>query len=191
MNDCSFYFKLGWEHIIGWGALDHLLFIAALTACYTATQWKKVLVLVTAFTIGHSITLLLSTYDLLRFNSKWVEFLIPLSICITAMMNFGNRENSKPMLTASYLTALFFGLIHGMGFANSIRFMLASSQNIGWPLFGFNVGLEAGQLMVVVLLILIAYLVNKTGFKRPWWVNGVSGIALLIAAWMCIERWPF
>lgn len=88
MSDFAFYFKTGWSHIISWDALDHLLFIIALTAIYLVANWKNVLVLVTAFTIGHSLTLALSVYDMLRFNEKWVEFLIPCTIIITGIVNF-------------------------------------------------------------------------------------------------------
>ena len=134
MSDFVFYFKTGWSHIISWDALDHLLFIIALTAIYLVADWKKALVLVTAFTIGHSLTLALSVYDILRFNEKWVEFLIPCTIIITGIVNFLPQKIMASPFKTNYLLALLFGLIHGMGFANTIRFMLAKNQDIAIPL---------------------------------------------------------
>ncbi len=191
MNDFLFYFQLGWEHIISTDALDHQLFILALSAIYLWQNWKQVVVLVTAFTIGHSLTLALSVFDLVRIDSSWVEFLIPLTIVITAIANFTRIQFDKRSLRLNYILALFFGLIHGLGFANSIRFMLASHQRIGIPLFGFNVGLEAGQLIVVSIIMVISYLlVNRLKLPRRWWVWVLSGFSLLVSANMCIERWP-
>ena len=131
MTDFSFYFAEGWKHIISSDALDHQLFILALAVVYTFTDWKKVLVLVTAFTIGHSLTLALSVLDMIRLSSAWVEFLIPVTIVLTALWNMINGKPVKNV-NANHFLALFFGLIHGLGFANSIRMMLASDQSLGW-----------------------------------------------------------
>ena len=191
MSDVAFYFETGWHHIISWNALDHILFIIALTAIYLVHDWKQVLVLVTAFTIGHSLTLALSVYDVIRFNEKWVEFLIPCTIIVTALSNFLVKDFKPKSLRINYFLALFFGLIHGMGFANTIRFMLAKDQNIAIPLVGFNVGLEAGQIAVVSVILFISYiLVNKVRLNRKWWVWALSVFAIAIALNMVIERWP-
>lgn len=191
MQDLRFYFEMGWHHIIDWGALDHLLFILALTAIYLLGNWKQVLVLVTAFTIGHSLTLALSVYDVIRINDKWVEFLIPCTIIATAIFNFFQKDFSQRSLRLNYFLALFFGLIHGLGFANAIRFMMAKDQTIGWSLFGFNIGLEAGQVCVVLGILLVSYLViGLAGFRRKWWVWALSSIAFCIATKMALERWP-
>ncbi|MDB5202438.1 MAG: HupE / UreJ protein [Ferruginibacter sp.] len=191
MNDFAFYFDLGWQHIISWDALDHLLFLTALTAIYLAENWKQVLVLVTAFTIGHSLTLALSVFDIIRFNSAWVEFFIPVTIVITALLNFRKRTDGKRVLRFNYFLALCFGLIHGMGFANTIRFMLARKQAILTPLLSFNLGLEAGQILVVTGILLLSFiLVNKAGLPQRFWRAGLSAIALIIAAIMCVQRWP-
>jgi hypothetical protein len=190
MNDFTFYFDLGWHHIISWDALDHILFVLALSAIYLIRDWKQVLVLVTAFTIGHSLTLALSVYDVIRVNDKWVEFLIPCTIAATAIFNLFQKDFNKRSLRLNYFLALFFGLIHGLGFANTIRFILAEDQTIGWSLFSFNVGLEAGQVIVVSIILLISYLlVNRFGLKRKYWVWAVSFIALTMAIKMIIERW--
>ena len=192
MNDFSLYFSSGWRHIISAEALDHILFIIALAAIYAVSNWKQVLVLVTAFTVGHSLTLALSVYDVIRFGTKWVEFLIPCTIIVTAGFNFFVKNFSTQSFRLNYWLALFFGLIHGMGFANSIRFMLAKDQHIALPLLGFNVGLEAGQLLVVAFILAANFLfINKAGLKRKSWVIGLSACCFLLAIKMAVERCPF
>lgn len=191
MSDVAFYFATGWHHIISWNALDHILFIIALAAIYQLQNWKQVLVLVTAFTIGHSLTLALSVYDVIRFNEKWVEFLIPCTIIATGIFNFFVKDYTPKSLRVNYFLALFFGLIHGMGFANTIRFMLAKNQGIAVPLISFNVGLEAGQVVVVAFILLISYmLVHKLKLNRKWWVWSLSAIAVLVGLIMVKQRWP-
>ncbi|MFN8246283.1 MAG: HupE/UreJ family protein [Ferruginibacter sp.] len=191
MDNFTFYFGIGWEHIISLDALDHLLFILVLSAIYLVENWKKVLILVTAFTIGHSVTLVLSTLDIIRFNSAWVEFLIPLTIVITALTNLLKPGFSPARLRVNYFLALVFGLIHGMGFANTIRFMLSKSQDLLVPLLGFNLGLEAGQIVVVTLILLLAWaVVTRLGLPRKYWVWGLSAGTLLVSAWICVQRLP-
>ena len=171
MGDFGFYFGLGWEHIIGMDALDHQLFIAVIAAIYLLKDWKQVLILVTAFTIGHSLTLALSVLDIIRINSGWVEFLIPCTIFITALFNLFQKNFTPGSIRVNYFLALIFGLIHGLGFANTIRFMLAKDQSIGWGLFGFNVGLEVGQIVVVIIILMIAQIfVQLFRVPRREWV---------------------
>lgn len=192
LQDFIFYFKLGWEHIISADALDHQLFILALVAIYSYKNLKQVLILVTAFTIGHSLTLFLSVTDVIRFESKWVEFLIPCTIVFTSISNLFRTNFSLKSVKINYYLALVFGLIHGMGFANSIRIMLAKDQNIGWGLFGFNVGLEAGQIFMVVVVLLITLLIfNYTTIRRRDWVLFISAAVFSLALKMAIERIPF
>ncbi|HRA11644.1 MAG TPA: HupE/UreJ family protein [Chitinophagaceae bacterium] len=192
MQDFGFYFEIGWEHIISKNALDHQLFIAAIAAIYLLKDWKQVLILVTAFTIGHSVTLALSVFDVIRFSSSWVEFLIPCTIIITAVSNLFQKKFTAKSIRINYFLALAFGLIHGMGFANSIRFMLASDQSVGWGLFGFNVGLEVGQIVVVVVLLLLAYLIiNIFRANRREWVIFLSAAVFSLALKMALERLPF
>ena len=191
MNDFKFYFGLGWHHIMSWDALDHLLFITALAAIYLLKDWKQVLVLVTAFTIGHSLTLALSVLDVIRFNTKWVEFLIPCTIIITAISNLFQKKFTTQSIRINYFLALSFGLIHGMGFANTIRFILAEDQSIGMGLFGFNVGLEAGQIVVVTLILLVGYLfVNMLKINRREWVIFLSAGVFSLALKIALERLP-
>ena len=191
MGDVAFYFETGWHHIISPDALDHILFIIALAAIYQVQNWRQLLVLVTAFTIGHSLTLALSVYDVIRFNEKWVEFLIPCTIIATGIFNFFVKDFTPKSLRVNYFLALFFGLIHGMGFANTIRFMLAKNQGIAVPLISFNIGLEAGQVAVVAFILLISYvLVNKLQLNRKWWIWSLSAVAVLTGLLMVKQRWP-
>jgi hypothetical protein len=191
MQDFALYFSWGWHHIMSWDALDHLLFIVALTVIYQLHDWKQVLILVTAFTIGHFITLLLSVLDILRFSARWVEFLIPLTIVITAAINFFQRSFSPRAVSINYLLALGFGLIHGMGFANAIRFSLVKEQSLGWSLFGFNLGLECGQIVVVLAVLSLEELIRRlTGINRGKWVMIISAIVLVIALNMVVDRIP-
>jgi len=192
MEDLQFYFEMGWQHIMALDALDHLLFILVLTAIYRLNNWKQVLVLVTAFTIGHSLTLALSVYEIIRVSSRLVEFLIPCTIIATALFNAFQRLDSGKKLRLNYFLALFFGLIHGLGFANAIRFMLASDQHIGWALFGFNLGLEAGQIVVVTSILMVCYIVvDKAAIAQKWWVRILSSVSAMMAIWMAIQRWPW
>jgi HupE / UreJ protein len=192
MSDFRFYFGLGWEHILNWGALDHLLFITALATIYLLKDWKQVLILVTAFTIGHSLTLVLSVLDIIRFPSNWVEFLIPCTIIATAISNLFQKKFTPKSIRVNYFLALFFGLIHGMGFANAIRFMLAKDQSLGWGLFGFNVGLEAGQIIVVTTVLVVAWIIlSFLKINRREWVIFLSAAIFSLALKMALERLPF
>jgi hypothetical protein len=189
MSDFRFYFGLGWEHIMSWDALDHLLFITALATIYMLKDWKQVLILVTAFTIGHSLTLILSVLNLVRFPSNWVEFLIPCTIVITAVSNLFQKKFTPKTIRINYFLALFFGLIHGLGFANTIRFALAKDQNIGWGLFGFNVGLEVGQIVVVATIIFAAQaILSVFSINRREWVIFLSAAIFSLSLQMVFER---
>jgi hypothetical protein len=189
MNDFIFYCKEGWQHIMSLDALDHVLFILALCATYLAKDWKKLLVLITAFTIGHSITLVLSAFDVIRINASLVEILIPCTIIVTGIFNLWYKKLAVKKVQLNYWFALFFGLIHGLGYANTIRFMLAKDQAIASCLFGFNVGLEIGQLVVVATILLLAYLfVGVLKVKQQWWVYGLSMLAIIVALKLVYER---
>ena len=191
MQDFLFYLQLGWEHIISKDALDHQLFILALIAIFSFRDWKKVLILVTAFTIGHSLTLVLSALDVFRFPSDWVEFLIPCTIVFTALDNIIFSKNEKKLIQLNYYLALLFGLIHGMGFANSVRMMLANEQDISLPLFGFNVGLELGQIVVVAIALFIHYIFSEVlKLSNKIWIYIISVPIFIFALKMALERIP-
>ncbi|TCJ12497.1 HupE/UreJ family protein [Flaviaesturariibacter flavus] len=191
MGDFGFYFQLGWEHIMSIDALDHLLFVWVLSAVYLLRDWRQVLVLVTAFTIGHSVTLGLSVFNVLDVPSAWVEFLIPCTIVFTAASNLFRKDFTPRLLRINYALALVFGLIHGLGFANTLRFLLAKGQSMGWSLFGFNVGLEAGQIVVVGVVLLLSWLfVERLRVPRREWVLFVSAGVFGLALKMALERLP-
>jgi HupE / UreJ protein len=191
MNDLAFYFKEGWQHIISTSALDHQLFIIALSAVYLLKDVKKVVVLITAFTIGHSLTLALSVYNVIRLHEALVEFLIPCTIMFTALFNVIQKDIAQKAVQLNYFFALFFGLIHGLGFANTIRFMLAKDQTIGWSLFGFNVGLEVGQIIIVTTILLASYvLISICKLPQKWWVYMLSAVTFTWAVKFALERIP-
>ncbi|AZA56209.1 HupE/UreJ family protein [Chryseobacterium shandongense] len=192
MQDFLFYLNLGWEHIISLDALDHQLFVLALIAVYSFNDLKKILILITAFTIGHSITLALSTFDIIRINSDWVEFLIPLTIVLTSLNNIFIRNKKQSQNRGNYYLALIFGLIHGMGFANTARVMIAKSQSITTPLLGFNIGLELGQIAIVFgILILLFILLKVFKVNQKDWVLFVSSGVFALSLKMTLERIPF
>lgn len=191
MSSFLFYFSWGWEHIISRDALDHQLFIAALMAIYVAEDWKRILILVTAFTIGHSLTLALSVLDWVRIDSSWVEFGIPATIVITCLINLRRLAPTRDQRMIQYVLAGIFGLIHGMGFANNIRFVLAADEQLGLNLLGFNLGLEAGQLLVVALLMGLSYLfVNRLRVARRDWALFLSAAVFSVALMIMLQRIP-
>ena len=198
MSDFAIYLRLGFDHITDPRGYDHILFMVALCAVYTIRQWRQVLVLITAFTIGHSITLALATLRLIDYNTALVEWLIPVTILITAISNFFYEEPKKRRSTASgqpkmgwwrYGIALAFGLIHGMGFSNYLRSLLGREADIIRPLLAFNIGLEIGQLLVVGLILAVAYLVlDALRVSRLRWTLVVSGIAAGMAISLLISK---
>lgn len=192
MQDFLFYLNLGWEHIISLDALDHQLFVLALIAVYSFNDLKQIFILITAFTIGHSITLALSTFDIVRINSAWVEFLIPLTIVLTSLDNILMKNKKQTLMKANYYLALIFGLIHGMGFANTARVMIAKSQSLAVPLLGFNIGLELGQIAIVFGILIILFILLKI-FKvnQKDWVLFVSSGVFALSLKMTLERIPF
>ena len=184
-TDFGLYFGLGWQHILDLAGYDHILFIIVLCGSYLIKDWKKVLILVTAFTIGHSITLALSVLQKIRISSNIIEFLIPLTIVITAIINITGKSSAKNK-KITYALALIFGLIHGIGFSNYLRSLLGRSSNITSELLAFNLGLEFGQL-VIVSFILAASFIAINFFKvlsREWTLflsSSAFGIALIMA----------
>jgi len=187
MADFFIYLRLGFDHITDPAGYDHILFVIALCAIYTLRQWRQVLILVTAFTIGHSITLALATLQLISFSSALIELLIPITILITAITNFFyNEPRVRTLLVADanppgrawrYGLALGFGLIHGMGFSSYLRSLLGREADIVQPLLAFNIGLELGQLLIVGLALCLAFVVlDVLRGNRLRWVLAVSGI---------------
>ena len=190
MHSISFYLELGFRHISDLAGYDHILFLLVLCAIYQLHQWKTLLVLVTAFTVGHSITLALTSFSVISIKSEVIEFLIPMTIIATAIHNLFIRSTSEILgHTRSYWMALFFGFIHGMGFANYFRALLMDESSILIPLLGFNLGIELGQLLFVLLVLGVAYVVTNW-LKMPQrdWNIFVSGGGFSLALVLAIEN---
>jgi ABC-type antimicrobial peptide transport system permease subunit len=176
------YLKLGFQHILDYLAYDHILFVMALCAVYNVKDWKKVLVLVTAFTIGHSITLALSVFNILRFDQGVIETLIPITIILTCLYNVFMDKEVKSNAIVIYMMAVFFGLIHGMGFSNYLNVLLDSEESKLMPLLGFNLGVECGQVIIIILSMLLSYVfVTLLKVKQKYWAYTISTLAILIA----------
>ena len=193
MQDFNLYLRLGTEHILTWEALDHILFVTALCLRYLLKDWKKVVILVTAFTIGHSITLGLSALGLVRFSTRWIEFLIPLTIVATVINNLMLKswQVDKPSrLPVIYFFALFFGLIHGLAYANTFL-SLEGKEGLVLHLLAFNLGIECAQLLVVGIVLLVSFIfVQQFKLSRFWWIRIASTLILLASLKMAIERYP-
>lgn len=191
MNDFKLYFGLGVDHILTWEAMDHILFVAALCLRYQWTDWKKVAVLVTAFTIGHSITLALSALNYVHVSTKWIEFLIPLTIVATALNNLvQKKEDQQKKFPLIYFFALFFGLIHGLAYASSFL-DLEGKEGLISHLFAFNVGIELAQLFVVTGVLLLSFiLIQLLKVSRPGWIRVASLLILVFSVNMAFQRFP-
>jgi hypothetical protein len=183
MSEMSTFVSLGFHHIADPRAFDHLLFLVTLCAVYRPADWRKLLVLITAFTIGHSTTLVLAGTQLLSIPSDLVELLIPVTIVLTSLYNiaFGGNTGETGTFSAAvrwnYAMALFFGFIHGMGFANYFGALMGESGEIVWPLFSFNVGIEIGQIAIVLVFFgIYAGIEGLFHFRHRDWNQYVSGL---------------
>jgi len=194
MSVFELYLHLGIGHITDWVGYDHILFITTLCAVYQLVQWKDILILITAFTLGHTITLALAILEIINVSPQIIEFLIPLTIFLTAIVNIFQKSSSfsKAFKIFKYSTALGFGLIHGLGFSNYLRLLLGNEESIIKPLFAFNIGLEIGQLMIVAsVLLLTLILVKLAKVPHREWNLTISGAGLGISLVLMIERFPF
>lgn len=194
------YLEMGFDHISDIDAYDHILFLVALCAIYRLAEWKKILILVTAFTIGHSITLALAAFEIISFPSNIIEFLIPVTILITSLYNVFSTANLElegtfdRKITTNYVFALFFGLIHGMGFSNFLRAMIMPGQEkeLVPQLLAFNIGVELGQLLIVGCILALSFVVlSLFRAKQREWTLFVSGAAAGVALLLMKDTWPF
>ena len=185
MEEFKTWFLVGFDHILNAAALDHILFVLALVVVYKPNMIKQIVILITAFTIGHSITLIISALDLITYDQKVIEFAIPLTIVLTSLNNIVNRKKEmKKAVNSNYVIALVFGLVHGLGFANYLKALLFEG-NIVMELFSFNVGIEVAQLISVFVFLFCSFLGSNYLFKkRENWVLFVSsaifGISLML-----------
>jgi hypothetical protein len=188
MNQFELYFSLGKDHILDYvNGYDHILFVIALCALFQLRDWKQVLILVTAFTVGHSITLALATLNIIRARVDLIEFLIPVTIFVTAVSNIFKKEEqiSGLSLKINYFYAAFFGLIHGLGFSNYLKSILGRDKSIISQLLAFNIGLEFGQIIIVALFLISSFILTDLfGVNRREWKlvisSAVAGMALLL-----------
>jgi HupE / UreJ protein len=189
MDDFQFYVQTGLFHVLDLKAYDHILFLLVLTIIYQYKDWKKVLWLVTFFTIGHTFTLLLSVYQVLTFNMAIVEFLIPLTIFLTALLNILFQKKPKITMTANIWVAFIFGLIHGVGFSSFFRLMVGKSAAKLIPLLEFALGIEAAQIVIVIITLFLG-LVFQNVFKvsKRDWILIISSLVAGITIPMMIER---
>ncbi len=172
------YFSLGFDHILDPRAFDHIVFLIALCAVYTWAEWKQLAILVTAFTIGHSLTLAMAVLDVIQFSSTLVETLIPITIMITALLNVVLSTNHfQKQKRWHYVLALVFGFIHGMGFSGLLKQMqLLGEDTLLMQLFAFNIGIEVGQLLIVTFIMGIVYLIlNVLNIRQLSWKIFISG----------------
>ncbi len=201
MNDLLTFAHLGFRHIVDIGAMDHILFLLALAAIYRARDWRNALWVVTAFTVGHSITLALAVTDILELPTALIEFLIPVTIMLTGIENIIVRDRGRALWGGRYrpVFAGVFGLVHGAGFANYLKSMFV--DHVAVPLFGFNVGIELGQILVLgcaAILLggvdrLIESLRLPRGAPAPLRVRvvAVSTVVALVAAHWAVQREPW
>lgn len=196
------YLDLGFKHIADFSAYDHILFIVALCAIYRFHQWKEVVILITAFTLGHSLTLALAALDQINIPAPLIEFLIPLTIAATAIYNVvataGQAQHrsraTRSLVAVNYLLAAIFGLIHGLGFSNFFRSALLPGEenDLLLQLFAFNMGVELGQLAILAVIFLIGGLaMGVLSVKQREWNLFVSGAAFGLALVMMLERLPW
>ncbi|HKC67248.1 MAG TPA: HupE/UreJ family protein [Bacteroidia bacterium] len=189
MNDFWLWFSTGFHHILDWNGYDHICYVTCLTVSFPLQQWKKLLVLVTAFTIGHSLTLALSTLHIISPPQKIIECLIPITILSTCVYTIYSQNKNLKSFTFNYCMALCFGFIHGMGFSYLLKSLLGKENSIVGPLFSFNIGLEAGQLLIVAVVLFIS-LILQSFFRitKKDYVFFVSSAVFGIAFLLLLER---
>lgn len=194
MNDFWIWFSTGFQHILDWNGYDHILYVISLCVLFAAKDWRKLLILVTAFTIGHSLTLAMSVLDVLVIKQSYIELLIPLTIMSTCIVNIFFRKKIDATRNSStfkinYSLALVFGFIHGMGFSYLLKSMLGKEENVLYPLLSFNLGLEFGQIIIVVLMLLVSvFLARFTRIKKADVILVISSAVLLVSTLLFIQR---
>ncbi|MFC4635220.1 HupE/UreJ family protein [Dokdonia ponticola] len=184
MDTFWFYFKEGLFHVLDWNAYDHILFIIVLTVPYTFSNWKRLLSLVTVFTVGHTISLSLAAYGVVKINTTLIEFLIPVTILITAIYNIftAGKKGRKEQVGVYLIATLFFGLIHGFGFSTYFKMMTASTENKFLPLLEYTLGIEASQIIIVLLVLTVSFIGQFIfRFSVRDWVMVISAIVIGVA----------
>ncbi|MEC7694229.1 MAG: HupE/UreJ family protein [Bacteroidota bacterium] len=187
MNDIA----LGITHITDWQGYDHMLYLLALVARYDLRHAGKAALLATAFTVGHSLTLAVASLDLFRVPGKWVEFLIPVTILITALWSLRSGEGSAQTRRRTYIMAACFGLIHGLGFSSFFRISRDETAGFIGGLFRFNLGVEIGQLVIVAVMLALASLLRAAQVSERDQQLFICGGAVFLSLVMALERLPW
>jgi len=197
VSQLAVFARVGFHHVVSPEALDHILFLLALAAIYRVREWRDAFWVVTAFTIGHSLTLALSVTGVLHLPTPLIEFLIPVTIVATAIDNIARRERTLAPRATRYraVFAAIFGLVHGAGFANYLRSLFV--DHVALPLLGFNLGIEAGQIVILVaaigLLTLIDWSLARLPRGAPLRVRvvAISSVIALVATRWAMQRAPW
>lgn len=192
MSQLQLFFELGLKHVLDFNGYDHILFLIVLVVSYTFNDWRKVLGLVTFFTIGHTVSLVLSSYDIVNFNSAAIEFLIPISILVTAIYNMSNAEKTTNKSNWVLLVAtLFFGVIHGLGFSTYFKMMASGGEKVT-SLLGFALGIEVAQVIIVCVVLILGFIIQRMlNVSRQLWILISSSIVIGIVLTILKETWPF
>ena len=189
MNDWQIWFTTGIEHILDLNGYDHMLFVGLLVFTYPVSEWKKLIWLITAFTFGHSLTLALSVTNIIKVPQQYTEVLIILTIIFTAIYLLFTSKNTAKGGSVIYLIICCFGLIHGLGFSYLLKAMLGTNESIFTPLLMFNLGLEVGQIVVVILMVLVLLLIGKFAKTIEWHFKVVTiSVILVVALILCYLR---
>lgn len=191
MSDFWIYFQIGLKHVLDIHAYDHVIFLMALTIPYSFKDWKRILLLVTVFTVGHTLALLLSVYGVITIKVNIIEFLIPITILITAFFNFftAGKSSKTESINLVFFITLFFGIIHGLGFSNYFKTILGGSPTSKLlPLGEFALGIEAAQIIVVFVVLVISYIVQTIfRFSKRDWTLAMSAFVIGVVIPMVIE----
>jgi HupE / UreJ protein len=196
MSDFWIYFSLGLKHVLNIFAYDHVLFLLALTVPYEFKSWKRILILISLFTLGHTLALMLSVFNIVTIKANIVEFLIPITILITALYNIivSGKSSKKDGITFVGIVTVFFGIIHGLGFSNYFNSILTGKPTDKLlPLFEFAVGIEAAQIIVVLATLLLAYMAQTLfKFSKRDWTLTISAfiVGVVIPMILQSEIWP-
>ncbi|MEW5674726.1 HupE/UreJ family protein [Flavobacterium enshiense] len=191
MSEFLTYFNIGLRHVLDINAYDHVLFLIALVTPYAFKDWKRVLILVSLFTLGHTLSLLLSVYGVVIIQASLIEFLIPITILVTALFHLftAGKSGKNESITFVALVTLFFGIIHGLGFSNYFKTILpGSASDKLLPLLEFALGIEAAQIIVVIIVLLLSYIVQTFfRFSKRDWTLVISAFVVGVVLPMIIQ----
>ncbi len=191
MSDFWLYLKLGLTHVLDWQAYDHVLFLIVLVAAYNFSNWKRIIILVSLFTLGHTVSLVLANYNIVSVSGSWIEFLIPVTILVAALYNIvtSGKKNRSEKVGLFYVITIFFGLIHGFGFATYYKMISGGNEIL--PLLEFALGVEVAQIVVVAAVLIVGFIFQTIfRFNKRDWVLVVSSIVIGVIIPILQKTWP-